>query len=347
MRHGSPIRDSLPRPLSSTDMVPVDPSSIPLGDPLSLPLFTPHSSFTTTRPLPPCIPDHHDIPSSPSSPTLPVPSLDVPARLPPRQKLLPRPVPTQPTPTLATRPSSSRPSPPTALASLQLAPTSLAADLASRRLQEQYHDTRLANPRKTLTTTARATSTAAALRLQTPSTTSPAFSPAVSQYVAEHSAAPSTVATYTAMWKQWTNYCETRGHATALPASLPVLADFLVSSALRDEQAKLSFSNTKLRLAAISYFHRLSGSENPCAHPTIQNIKSAARRRLGQPNMSKFAITRDHVLTMERLFATLSIGAHGVPTSVNDFVFTCSSEHKTVCAGSSHPRATCRSRHCG
>ena len=141
--------------------------------------------------------------------------------------------------------------------------------------------------------------------------------------MAEHSTAPSTVAIYTTMWKQWTNYCETRGHVTALSAPLPVLTDFLVSSALRDAQAKLSFSNTKLRLAAISYFHRLSGSENPCNHPTIQNVKSAARRRLGQPNMSKFAITRDHIVTMERLFANLSIGTHGVPTSVNDFVFTC------------------------
>ena len=39
--------------------------------------------------------------------------------------------------------------------------------------------------------------------------------------------------------------------------------------------------------------------------------------------MSKFAITRDHIVTMERLFANLSIGTHGVPISVNDFVFTC------------------------
>ena len=35
-------------------------------------------------------------------------------------------------------------------------------------------------------------------------------------------APPSTVAIYTTMWKQWTNYCETRGHVTALSAPLPV-----------------------------------------------------------------------------------------------------------------------------
>ena len=83
-----------------------------------------------------------------------------------------------------------------------------------------------------------------------------------------------------------------------------------------DTSSATTFSNTKLRLATISYFHRLSGSENPCVHPTFLNLKSAARRRLS-------AITRDHTLTMERLFAHPSIGTHGVPTSVSDFVFTC------------------------
>jgi hypothetical protein len=53
-----------------------------------------------------------------------------------------------------------------------------------------------------------------------------------------------------------------------------------------DTSSATTFSNTKLRLAAISYFHRLSGSENPCVHPTFLNLKSAARRRLS-------AITRD------------------------------------------------------
>ena len=141
------------------------------------------------------------------------------------------------------------------------------------RLQEQYHDTRLANPRRTLPSTARAASTAAALRLQTPSTTSPAFSLAVSQYVAEHSTAPSTVAIYTTMWKQWTNYCETRDHVTALPAPLPVLADFLVSSALRDEQAKLSFSNTKTsprRHQLFSSAQRIRESLQPSHDPKCQ-----------------------------------------------------------------------------
>jgi len=83
-----------------------------------------------------------------------------------------------------------------------------------------------------------------------------------------------------------------------------------------DTSSATTFSNTKLRLATISYFHRLSGSENPCGHLTFLNLKSAARRRLS-------AITRDHTLTMERLFAHPSIGTHGVPTSVSDFVFTC------------------------
>ena len=207
------------------------------------------------------------------SPSARVTSPAVPARLPPRQKLLPRPVPTPPTPTLATRPSPSLPPPATALALLQPAQTALAADLASRRLQEQYHDARLASPRKTLTSTARAASTAAALRLQTPSSTFPAFSLAVSQYVAEHSTAPSTVAIYTTMWKQWTNYCETRGHVTALPAPLPVLADFLVSSALRDEQAKLSFSNTKTsprRHQLFSSAQRIRESLQPSHDPKCQ-----------------------------------------------------------------------------
>ena len=207
------------------------------------------------------------------SPSARVTSPAVPARLPPRQKLLPRPVPTQPTPTLATRPSPSLPSPATALALLQPAQTALAADLASRRLQEQYHDARLASPRKTLTSTARAASTAAALRLQTPSSTFPAFSLAVSQYVAEHSTAPSTVAIYTTMWKQWTNYCETRGHVTALSAPLPVLTDFLVSSALRDEQAKLSFSNTKTsprRHQLFSSAQRIRESLQPSHDPKCQ-----------------------------------------------------------------------------
>ena len=65
------------------------------------------------------------------SPSARVTSPAVPARLPPRQKLLPRPVPTPPTPTLATRPSPSLPPPATALALLQPAQTALAADLAS------------------------------------------------------------------------------------------------------------------------------------------------------------------------------------------------------------------------
>jgi hypothetical protein len=143
--------------------------------------------------------------------------------------------------------------------------------------------------------------------------------------VATGSASPGTINQYAPLFRDWEDYARSNGATPEeiLPASITLLAQYLVSRALRDESRGNGASNTKARMSAINFFHRLRNYQTPEeAHPVLQQIRKSAIRLLGIRAMPRMALHQHHIFFFERHYATLKPGLYGPPEQVQSFILT-------------------------
>lgn len=95
----------------------------------------------------------------------------------------------------------------------------------------------------------------------------------------EQSWSASTLRAYRSDWRDWENYCASRG-VSALPAQPSSVAGYLSALAEGTWCGKRKLSTIERRRAAISHIHRESGHPDPSADPRIARVLSGIRRQL-------------------------------------------------------------------
>ncbi|NIL86989.1 hypothetical protein RhoFasGS6_04403 [Rhodococcus fascians] len=111
----------------------------------------------------------------------------------------------------------------------------------------------------------------------------PEIPPAVAKRIAaavQSSRSEGTRKTYAAVWRRFTNWCESNGHVT-LPAHPITVAAYLVDAAdTRTETGERAYAVATFGtwIAAINHQHRTTGHLSPSAHELVTATLSGLRR---------------------------------------------------------------------
>lgn len=122
----------------------------------------------------------------------------------------------------------------------------------------------------------------------------PSSQPAVSDLTPEAldygraALSPNTMRAYSADWSEFQAWCAARGRAS-LPATPATVANF--ASGLADAHKRVSTIGRKL--AAIRFFHRGAGADNPTENAGVAAILKRIRRTIGVAPRQKAPATAD------------------------------------------------------
>jgi site-specific recombinase XerD len=105
--------------------------------------------------------------------------------------------------------------------------------------------------------------------------------------------APATIRAYGADWREFQEWCATRGRPS-LPAAPATVANF--ASTLADGGKRVPTIARKL--AAIRFFHRGAGHDNPTDHAGVAAILKGIRRTVGVAPRQKAPATADVIHSM-------------------------------------------------
>lgn len=108
------------------------------------------------------------------------------------------------------------------------------------------------------------------------------------EFIAE-SQAGNTRRGYAADWRDFEAWCA-RYNKIAIPAAPADVAIYL-----SDLAGRAKVSTVRRRAAALAYFHRRAGHDNPVAHAGVKATISGIRRKLGSAPKKKAALTSDLV----------------------------------------------------
>lgn len=100
------------------------------------------------------------------------------------------------------------------------------------------------------------------------------------------SKAKATRSAYESDWRDFAAWCQSHGLAE-LPANPETVATYLGAMAT----AGRKFSTISRRCAAIAFFHRSAGADNPTSHPGVKAVLSGIARTIGAAPNKKAALT--------------------------------------------------------